>query len=45
MSSSRYDSYEALKQAIDEYIHFYNHHRYQRKLNSLSPLEFRAQAV
>ena len=41
----KYDSFEALKQAIDHYIHFYNYHRYQKKLNGLSPLEFRAQTA
>lgn len=41
----KYDTYEALKQAIDEYIHFYNNHRYQKRLNGLSPLEFRVQAA
>ncbi|WP_339288300.1 IS3 family transposase [Ureibacillus sp. FSL K6-0786] len=40
-----YDSYQALKQSIDEYIYFYNHFRYQKKLNGLSPLEYRAQAA
>lgn len=41
----RYDSYEALKQAVDDYIHFYNHHRYQKRLSGLSPLEFRTRAA
>ncbi|WP_432760171.1 transposase [Lysinibacillus zambalensis] len=41
----KYDSYGELKQAIDDYIHFYNHYRYQKRLNGLSPLEFRAQAA
>jgi len=41
----KYDSYEKLKLAIDDYIHFYNHYRYQTRLNGLSPLEFRAQAA
>lgn len=40
-----YDSYSALKTAIDEYIYFYHHHRYQPRLNGLSPFEFRTQAV
>ncbi|WP_369122291.1 IS3 family transposase [Lysinibacillus parviboronicapiens] len=26
-------------------MHFYNHYRYQKRLNGLSPLEFRAQAA
>lgn len=41
----KYDSYEKLKQSIDDYIHFYNHDRYQKRLNGLSPLEFRTQAA
>ena len=41
----KYDTYEALKKAIDEYINFYNNHRYQKRLNGLSPLEFRVQAA
>ncbi|HJA46470.1 MAG TPA: IS3 family transposase, partial [Candidatus Limosilactobacillus excrementigallinarum] len=28
-----------------EYINFYNHHRYQTKLNSLTPIEYRNQAA
>ncbi|WP_083226995.1 MULTISPECIES: IS3 family transposase [Lysinibacillus] len=32
-------------QAIDDYIHFYNHHRYQKRLNGLIPLAFRVQAA
>lgn len=41
----KYDTYEVLKKAIDEYINFYNNHRYQKRLNGLSPLEFRVQAA
>jgi len=40
-----YESYEALKTAIDEYMFFYHHHRYQARLNGLSPIEFRTQAA
>ncbi|MFD2746954.1 IS3 family transposase [Paenibacillus yanchengensis] len=40
-----YRSYEELKTDIDEYMKFYNEERYQEKLNSLAPLEFRHQAV
>ncbi|MGN4123480.1 IS3 family transposase [Lysinibacillus sphaericus] len=42
---NKYDTYEALKKAILGYISFYNSERYQEKLNSLSPLEFRSQAA
>ncbi len=41
----KYDSYEELKLAIDDYIHFYNYDRYQKRLSGLSPLEFRTQAA
>ncbi|MBL3728647.1 IS3 family transposase [Lysinibacillus sp. HST-98] len=41
----KYDSYEELKLAIDDYIHFYNYYRYQKRLSGLSPLEFRTQAA
>lgn len=41
----KYESYEALKKAVDTYIMFYNNERYQETLNGLSPLEYRAQAA
>jgi putative transposase len=41
----KYESYETLKNAIDEYIAFYNNERYQETLNGLSPLEYRIQAA
>jgi len=31
--------------AIDEYIYFYNYERYQKRLNGLSPKEYRAKAA
>lgn len=40
-----FQSFEELRKAIEKYIHFYNHQRYQKRLNGLSPLEFRAQAA
>jgi len=42
---NKYESYEALKYAIDTYITFYNNERYQETLNGLSPLEYRVQAA
>ncbi|WP_369011166.1 IS3 family transposase [Paenibacillus sp. MER TA 81-3] len=30
---------------IDDYIHFYNYERLQKKRNSLSPMEARAKAA
>lgn len=41
----KYQTFEELKQAIDEYIYFYNHERLQAKLNSLSPIEYRTKAA
>ena len=38
-------SVEEAQRRIDEYIHFYNNCRPQRKLNKLSPVEFRKQLV
>lgn len=41
----QYKTYEELTEDIDRYIKFYNEERYQMKLNSLAPLEYRHQAV
>jgi transposase InsO family protein len=41
----KYETFEKLSTAIDEYIHFYNHKRYQKRLNGLSPMEYRAKAA
>jgi len=41
----KYETFEELSRAIDEYIYFYNHERYQEKLNGLSPVEYRAKAA
>ncbi|MBU5486560.1 IS3 family transposase [Clostridium sp. MSJ-11] len=38
----KYHTYEELCKAIDEYINFYNTKRLQKRLNGLSPMEFRA---
>ena len=40
-----FKNYDELEREIDRYIKFYNEERYQTKLNSLAPLEFRYQAV
>lgn len=42
---NKYNTYEELKKDIDEYIHFYNYERLQKRLNSLSPMEYRALAA
>lgn len=41
----KYQTFEALKKDIDDYIYFYNYERLQAKLNSLSPMEFRTKAA
>lgn len=41
----KFNTYDEIELAIDEYIHFYNYERYQAKLNGLAPIEFRNQAV
>ncbi len=40
-----YKTFEDLSTAINEYIHFYNHERYQKRLNGLSPMEYRTKAA
>lgn len=40
-----YHTFDALKEDIDDYIHFYNFERLQAKLNGLSPMEFRTKAA
>lgn len=42
---TKFQTYNELEEAIDEYIYFYNYERYQSKLNGLAPKEFRNQAV
>lgn len=37
--------FEELSLAIDEYIHFYNHKRLQKRLNGLSSIEYRTKAA
>jgi putative transposase len=41
----KYETFEELSKAINEYIYFYNNERYQKRLNGLSPIEYRAKAV
>jgi transposase InsO family protein len=36
-----FQDYESLVAAIEEYIHFYNHERRQRRLNLLAPMSYR----
>ncbi|MFD5260236.1 IS3 family transposase [Bacillus wiedmannii] len=39
----KYDTFEELSQAIDEYIQFYM--TFQNRLNSLSPMEYRTKSA
>ncbi|WP_018759951.1 IS3 family transposase, partial [Paenibacillus terrigena] len=36
---------DSLYTAIEEYIEFYNHNRFQKKLNNRPPVEYRETAV
>lgn len=38
---NKFDTYEALEAAIVEYIEYYNNRRYQKRLNCMTPLEYR----
>lgn len=40
-----YQTYDQLEHDIEDYIRFYNYERLQRKLNGLSPMEYRAKAA
>jgi len=42
---NKYDTFEQLQKSVDDYIHFYNYKRLQKRLNSLSPVEFRTSAA
>lgn len=41
----KYSTYEDLKADIENYISFYNNKRLQKRLNSMSPLEYRSHAA
>lgn len=40
-----HETEEELRQAIEDYIYYYNHGRYQERYNNLAPLEVRAAAL
>ena len=40
-----HETEEDLRQAIEDYIYYYNHGRYQERYNNLAPLEVRAAAL
>ena len=37
----KFQTYEELKEAISDYIDYYNNHRYQKRLNRMTPIEYR----
>ncbi|RFM20297.1 hypothetical protein C1145_10470 [Clostridium botulinum] len=36
-----FNTYEELREAVEEYIDYYNSSRYQKRLNCMTPLEYR----
>ncbi|WP_199874280.1 IS3 family transposase [Paraclostridium bifermentans] len=41
----KFQTFDELKLAIDNYIDFYNNKRLQKKLKGLSPMEYREQTL
>jgi len=41
----KFDNFDELKLAIDNYIEFYNNRRFQKRLKDLSPIEYRTQTL
>ena len=41
----KFDTFEELKQAIDEYIKFYNTKRLQKKLKGMTTIEYRSHTL
>ncbi len=37
----KFSSYDELEAAVGEYIDYYNNHRYQKRLNCMTPIEYR----
>ncbi|SHH51566.1 IS3 family transposase, partial [Tepidibacter thalassicus] len=37
----KFNSYEELESAVIDYIEYYNNHRYQKRLNCMTPIEYR----
>ena len=42
---NKFESVDALRDSLTDYIHYYNHERIKLKLNGLSPVQFRTQAM
>ncbi|EOO62457.1 hypothetical protein IKE_05686 [Bacillus cereus VD196] len=40
-----FQTIDEVKEAVDQYIYFYNYQRFQKKLNNLSPYQYRTQVV
>ncbi|MFU7516367.1 transposase, partial [Clostridium sp. HCS.1] len=41
----KFNTYEELNQAIDEYMEFYNTKRLQKKLKGMAPIEYRSHTL
>lgn len=41
----KFESVQAFKQGLHEYIHYYNHDRIKQKLKGLSPVQYRTQSL
>lgn len=41
----KFNTFEELKEGIDEYIEFYNNKRLQRKLKGMTHLEYRSHTL
>ena len=41
----KFDNMEHFISELKEYLHYYNHHRIKKKLNGLSPVQFRTQST
>ena len=37
----KFHTYDELKEAVYDYIEYYNNHRYQKRLNCMTPIEYR----
>ena len=42
---NRFHTPQEVKKAVDQYVTYYNHKRFQKKLNNLTPIEFRRKDV
>jgi transposase InsO family protein len=41
----KFNSYDELEAAVIDYIEYYNNHRYQRRLNCMTPVEYRQHLI